>query len=58
MAIGLDQGGSVISETVFVPSYLYEEVGIRYYAVRSMIQHKKTLYKVAEKIEHWRGLND
>ena len=39
-------------------SYLYEKVGIRYYAVRSMIQHKETLYKVAEKIEHWRGLND
>ena len=39
-------------------SHLYKQTGIRYHAGRSMVQHKKTLHKVAEKIEQWRGLND
>jgi hypothetical protein len=54
----LQNKSTTLEDKKIVMSYLYEEVGIRYYAVRSMIQHKKTLYKVAEKIEHWRGLND
>ena len=37
---------------------LYDEIGIRFYAERSMNQHHRVLYNVAEIIEQWRGLND
>jgi len=37
---------------------LYDEIGVRFYAERSMNQHHNALYKVAEIIEQWRGLND
>ena len=37
---------------------LYDKIGVRFYAERSMNQHHNALYNVAEIIEQWRGLND
>jgi hypothetical protein len=54
----LQNKSDTLEDKKIVMSYLYETVGIQYHAGRSMVQHKNTLHKVAEKIEQWRGLND
>ena len=54
----LQNSATTLGDKKVIMSYLYEEIGIRFYPGRSMVQHKKALYKVAETIEQWRGLND
>ena len=54
----LQNSATTLGDKKMVMSYLYEEIGIRFYPGRSMVQHKKALYKVAETIEQWRGLNE
>ena len=54
----LQNQSAILKEKKHVMAYLYEEVGIGFYAERSMAQHHKAILKVADLIEQWRGLND
>lgn len=54
----LQNSATTLKDKKILMSYLFEEVGIRFYPGRSMAQHEKALYKVGETIEEWRGLNE
>lgn len=54
----LQNSATTLKDKKNLMSYLFDEVGIRFYAERSMAQHEKALYKVGETIEQWRGLNE